>query len=73
MKVKLSTVIMSHSSDAKIEVTMLTHTQRVVQRLNFISYLVLNHKNLDKMIDPDVEFSKFQKNHPQLAQMDFQD
>jgi hypothetical protein len=56
MKTKLSIVISSHLSDIQ---TGQLKANEVNNRLNFIKWLMIKHRNLDEEIEPEILWNKF--------------
>jgi hypothetical protein len=63
MKLKVSMIILSHLSDVQEN----GNSDYTNLRINFVKYLVLNYKNTDTEIDPDVVYKEFITKHPSLA------
>jgi hypothetical protein len=53
---KLSMVIMSHLSDMQEE---FIHSKKETNKINFIKWLIINHKDLTAEIDADTLWTEF--------------
>ena len=67
MKLKVSMIILSHLSDVQEMIQGNGNPDYTNLRINFVKYLVLNYKNTDTEIDPDVVYKEFIAKHPSLA------
>ena len=67
MKLKVSTVILSHLSDVQETIQGMGNPDYSNVRINFVKYLVLTYEDTNVDIEPNKVFEEFKAKFPNLS------